>query len=108
MILLAAQYSFWPRIGMIALIYLVSAGLVAAVVLAGAGHRAYLLAALGAALIIIGALPARAYLQQGQWLTAVGAGVALVLIGVALDLIVGPVNMSSEPEEEEHVQRGFE
>jgi hypothetical protein len=108
MIPLAAQYAFWPRIGMIALIYAISIVGVTAVVLAGAGRRAYLLAALGAGLIIFGALPARAFLQEGSWLTAVGAGVALILIGVALDLIVGPVSLSREPEEEEHLGRNFE
>ena len=108
MTLLAAQYSFWPRIGMIALIYAISVVGVTAVVLAIAGRRAYLLAALGAGLIIFGALPAKAFLQEGAWLTAVGAGVALILIGVALDLIVGPVSVGGEPEEEEQVVRNFE
>ena len=108
MTLLAAQYSFWPRIAMIAVIYAISLVGLAAVVLARTGRRAYLLAALGAGFIIFGALPAKSFLQQGAWLTAVGAGVALILIGVALDLIVGPVSVGGEPEEEEQVVRNFE
>ena len=93
---------------MIALVYVIGLVGVTSAVLAGAGRRSYLLAALGAGLIIFGVLPARAFLQQGAWLTAVGAGVALILIGVALDLIVGPVSVSSEPEDDEHVLRNFE
>jgi hypothetical protein len=87
---LAAQHPLLPLIAQLVLVYLASLGSVIAARVAWQGRPAYWLAVLGVLLFLIGALWGRGILAGGSTFTAVAAGLALAVVGVALDLLFGP------------------
>ena len=87
---LAAQHPLLPIVAQIALVYLASLGGVLAARVAWQGRPAYWLAVVGVLAFLLGALWGRGYLSGGATFTAVGAGIVLVIFGVALDLLFGP------------------
>ncbi len=87
---LAAQHPLLPVAAQILLAYVASVGGVLSAKLAWEGRTAYWLSVLGVLLFLIGALWGRGILSSGTTFSAVGAGIALVIIGVALDLLFGP------------------
>ena len=87
---LAAQHPLLPLVAQLVLVYLASLGSVIAARVAWQGRPAYWLAVLGVFLFLIGALWGRGILAGGSTFTAVAAGLALAVVGVALDLLFGP------------------
>jgi hypothetical protein len=87
---LAAQHPLLPIVVQIVLVYVASLGAVMAARVAWQGRPAYWLAVLGVGAFLIGAVWGRGYLSGGATFTAVGAGIVLVIFGVALDLLFGP------------------
>ena len=87
---LAAQHPLLPVVAQLVLVYLASLGSVVAARVAWQGRPAYWLAVLGVFLFLIGALWGRGILAAGATFTAVAAGLALAVVGVALDLLFGP------------------
>jgi len=87
---LAAQHPLLPLLAQILLVYLASLGSVVAARVAWQGRPAYWLAVLGVFLFLLGALWGRGTLAGGTTFTAVAAGLALAIVGVALDLLFGP------------------
>ena len=87
---LAAQHPLLPLFAQIVLVYVVSLGSVLAARLAWQGRPAYWLAVLGVFLFLVGARWGCGTLSGGTTFTAVGAGLALAILAVALDLLFGP------------------
>lgn len=87
---LAAQHPLLPLVAQLVLVYLASLGSVIAARVAWQGRPAYWLAVLGVSLFLLGALWGRGILPSGATFTAVVAGLALAVVGVALDLLIGP------------------
>jgi hypothetical protein len=87
---LASQHPLLPTFALIALVYLSCLGGVLAARMAWRGRPAYWLGVVGAFLFLLGALWGRGYLSGGATFSAVGAGIALAIFGVAIDLIFGP------------------
>jgi hypothetical protein len=87
---LAAQHPLLPVIAQILLVYLASLGSVIAARVAWHGRPAYWLAVVGVFCFLIGALWGRGTLSGGTTFSAVAAGLALAVVGVALDLLFGP------------------
>lgn len=87
---LASQHPLLPVVALIALVYLACCGGVVAARVAWGGRPAYWLAVLGVFLFLLGAFWGKGTLSSGAIFTAVGAGLALTVFGVALDLIFGP------------------
>ncbi|MDQ6883095.1 MAG: hypothetical protein M3077_02485 [Candidatus Dormibacteraeota bacterium] len=87
---LAAQHPLLPTAAQILLVYIASLGGVLAAKLAWEGRPAYWLSVLGVLFFLIGALWGRGILSSGTTFSAVGAGIAMMIVGVALDLLFGP------------------
>lgn len=87
---LVAQHPLLPTFALIGLVYLTCVGGVLAARMALRGRPAYWLGVLGAVLFLLGALWGRGYLSGGALFSAVGAGIALAIFAVAIDLIFGP------------------
>lgn len=87
---LAAQHPLLPLVAQLLLAYLASLGSVLAARVAWQGRPAYWLAVAGVFVFLIGALWGRGMLAAGATFTAVAAGLALAVVGVALDLLFGP------------------
>lgn len=87
---LAAQHPLLPTAAQILLVYVASLGGVLAAKLAWEGRPAYWLSVLGVLFFLIGALWGRGILSTGTTFSAVGAGIAMMIVGVALDLLFGP------------------
>ena len=87
---LASQHPLLPLIAQIVLVYLASLGSVVAARVALHGRPAYWLAVLGVVCFLTGALWGRGTLSSGTVFSAVAAGLALAIVGVAIDLLFGP------------------
>lgn len=87
---LAAQHPLLPLAAQIVLVYLASLGAVLSAKLAWERRPAYWLAVVGVFFFLVGALWGRGTLSSGTTFTAVGSGIAMVIVAVALDLLFGP------------------
>ena len=87
---LAAQHPILPLVAQLLLVYLASLAGVLAATVAWRGRPAYWLAVAGICSFLIGGLLGRGILSGGASFTAVGAGLVLVIFGVAIDLLFGP------------------
>ena len=96
------------HLGQVALVYLVLLGGVCFTATAVRGRPAYWLGAAGSALIAFGMMFGPEYLPGGVTATAIGAGIALAVFGVALDLLLGPPPAPAGPEAGEGVDSRFE
>jgi hypothetical protein len=71
------------------------------------GRPAYWLGVGGAVLIVFGMMLGPGFLPAGVTSTAIGAGIALAIFGVALDLLLGPPQAPPRTEAE-GLDRRFE
>ena len=87
---LAAQHPILPLVAQVVLVYLASLAGVLAATVAWRERPAYWLAVAGIFSFLVGGLWGRGVLSGGASFTAIGAGIALVIFGVAIDLLFGP------------------
>jgi uncharacterized membrane protein YccC len=96
------------HLGQVALVWVI---LVAGVFLAGIaarGRPAYWLGAAGSVLAVFGLMLGPGFLPATVTSTAIGAGIALAVFGVALDLLLGPAEPPAQGQAPEGVDSRFE
>ena len=96
------------HLGGLALVFVIAVGGVLAVMTAGRGRPAYWLAAAGSGLLVFGILLGPGFLPSAVTTTAIGAGVALAIFAVALDLLLGPAQSPPSRLPDETMDHRFE
>lgn len=79
------------HLGQVALVWSILVGGVFFAAIAARGRPAYWLGTAGSVLIVFGLMLGPGFLPATVTSTAIGAGIALAIFGVALDLLLGPV-----------------
>ena len=96
------------HLGSLALVFTIAVGGVLAVTAAGRGRPAYWLGAAGSVLVVFGILLGPGFLPSTVTTTAIGAGAALAIVAVALDLLLGPAQLPAGQPRGETVDHRFE
>ena len=96
------------HLAQVALVWLILLGGVVSTATAVRGRPAYWLGAAGSVLIVFGLILGPGFLPGSVTGVAIGAGIALAIFGVALDLLLGPPPAPALPSAGESVDSRFE
>jgi len=96
------------HLAQVALVWLILLGGVLSTATALRGRPAYWLGAAGSVLIVFGLILGPGFLPGSVTGVAIGAGIALAIFGVALDLLLGPPPAPALPSAGESVDSRFE